>query len=109
MEKKARLNDKKRAKRRTKSKEKPKPEDNTFFSSWTALAGLAPPEEAADDGMEIEPRDHREFPFSERDEYPKFAVQEALAPSTKAPVKGTVCLSGCCHCSHFNYYSDAYL
>ena len=60
--------------------------------SWFSPAtwGLASPDDddPATDGVEIEPRDHREFPFSERDEYPKFSVQEALAPSTKAPVKG---------------------
>lgn len=32
---------------------------------------------------DIEPVDHREFPFSERDAYPKFAVEHSLAPSTK--------------------------
>jgi hypothetical protein len=32
--------------------------------------------------------DHREFPFSERDTYPKFAVEDALAPSTNSKAKG---------------------
>jgi hypothetical protein len=30
-----------------------------------------------------DPADHREFPFGERDAYPKFGVESALAPSTK--------------------------
>jgi len=52
------------------------------------LLGVAPDEVPDDKTLEIQPRNHREFPFSEREEYPKFSVQEALAPSTKAPVKG---------------------
>lgn len=31
--------------------------------------------------------DHREFPFSERDTYPKFAVEDALAPSTSSKAR----------------------
>jgi hypothetical protein len=31
--------------------------------------------------VEIEPLDHREFPFSDRDAYPKFTVEDALAAS----------------------------
>jgi hypothetical protein len=34
-----------------------------------------------DKEVEIEPLDHREFPFSDRDAYPKFAVEDALATS----------------------------
>jgi hypothetical protein len=33
----------------------------------------------AEDVQDIEPVDHREFPFSERDEYRKFTVDDALA------------------------------
>lgn len=36
------------------------------------------------DSKEIRPLDHREFPFSQRDAYPNFGVEDALAPgSTK--------------------------
>jgi len=38
--------------------------------------------EVNENELEIEPLDHREFPFSERDAYPKFAVEDALAPSS---------------------------
>ena len=31
---------------------------------------------------EIKPLDHREFPFSERDAYPRFLVEDALAPGS---------------------------
>ena len=31
--------------------------------------------------------DHREFPFSERDTYPKFAVEDALAPGTNSKAR----------------------
>lgn len=78
---------KKRAKKKAqRNKQKQEQKEQGFFASW----GLGSPDDLdpADDGVEVEPRDHREFPFSERDEYPKFSVQEALAPSTKAPVKG---------------------
>jgi hypothetical protein len=34
------------------------------------------------DEVEIEPLDHREFPFSDRDAYPKWSVDDALAPSS---------------------------
>jgi hypothetical protein len=37
-----------------------------------------------EDEGEIEPMDNREFPFSERDAYPLFGVEDALAPSSKA-------------------------
>ena len=37
--------------------------------------------DAADDG-EIKKMDHREFPFSERDAYPRFSVEDALAPGS---------------------------
>lgn len=40
-------------------------------------------EEGEDEG-DIEPMDNREFPFSERDTYPLFGVEDALAPSSKA-------------------------
>ena len=85
---------KKRAKKKpTKNnKDKDGTKEAAFNINWetlSTLVGMSPDEEPMEDGVEIEPRDHREFPFSERDEYPKFAVQEALAPSTKAPVKGT--------------------
>jgi hypothetical protein len=40
-------------------------------------------EEGEDEG-EIENMDNREFPFSERDAYPLFGVEDALAPSSKA-------------------------
>lgn len=32
--------------------------------------------------VEIEPLDHREFPFSDRDAYPKWPIEESLAPSS---------------------------
>lgn len=32
--------------------------------------------------VEIKPMDHREFPFSERDAYPRFSVEDALAPGS---------------------------
>ena len=91
---------KKRAKKRaTKNRAQDPAKDDSYFgttfgsmspyTTFSSLMGLNTEEEQMDGGMEIEPRDHREFPFSERDEYPKFSVQEALAPSTKAPVKGT--------------------
>lgn len=32
--------------------------------------------------VEIEPLDHREFPFSDRDAYPKWSIEDALAPSS---------------------------
>jgi hypothetical protein len=38
----------------------------------------------AEDEGEIELMDNREFPFSERDTYPLFGVEDALAPSSKA-------------------------
>jgi hypothetical protein len=41
-------------------------------------------EEGGEDEGEIENMDHREFPFSERDKYPKFGVEDALAPSSKS-------------------------
>jgi hypothetical protein len=34
------------------------------------------------DGEEIAALDHREFPFSEREAYPKFSVEDALAPGS---------------------------
>jgi hypothetical protein len=37
-----------------------------------------------EDEGEIVPMDNREFPFSERDTYPLFGVEDALAPSSKA-------------------------
>lgn len=46
--------------------------------------------------IEIEPLDHREFPFSERDKYPKFSVEDALAPGSTKARKGMyarVCFS----------------
>lgn len=34
------------------------------------------------DSGEIVPLDHREFPFADRDAYPKFSVEDSLAPGT---------------------------
>ena len=45
----------------------------------------------ADDG-EIEALDHREFPFSDRDLYPKFGVEDALAPSKNAASRTCILL-----------------
>jgi hypothetical protein len=41
-------------------------------------------ENEEEDEGDIEPMDNREFPFSERDTYPLFGVEDALAPSSKA-------------------------
>ena len=59
---------------------------NPSFSAFTG--GGDKTDEDGEEGVEVVPRDHREFPFSERDEYPKFSVMEAMAPSTKPPTKG---------------------
>lgn len=91
---------KKRAKKRaTKNKNQEPPREDSYFgttfgtvspyATFSSFMGLGEEEEMMEGGIEIEPRDHREFPFSERDEYHQFSVEEALAPSTKAPVKGT--------------------
>jgi len=80
---------KKRAKKKiSKNKKEAQAPTDNLYATWSQFVGLSSEEEAVEEAGEIEPRDHREFPFSERDEYPKFAVQEALAPSTKAPVRG---------------------
>jgi hypothetical protein len=40
-------------------------------------------EDEAECDADLENLDHREFPFSEGDAYPKFGVEDALAPSSK--------------------------
>ena len=48
-------------------------------------AGYGIPGEVADEEneLEIQPLDHREFPFSDRDAYPKLSVEDSLAPGKK--------------------------
>ncbi|GAX12066.1 hypothetical protein FisN_8Lh168 [Fistulifera solaris] len=46
------------------------------------------------DEVEIEPLDHREFPFSDRDAYPKWSVEDALAPSSNKKNGGNTRLHG---------------
>jgi hypothetical protein len=60
--------------------------NNSVESGNSASANEGDP----DKEVEIEPLDHREFPFSDRDAYPKFAVEDALAASkAKGSRRGT--------------------
>jgi hypothetical protein len=48
---------------------------------------------------EIAPLDHREFPFADRDAYPKLSVEDSLAPGT---TKGTLSISSLDKLVHCN-------
>ena len=54
-------------------------------------------DESNQDDEEIGALDHREFPFSDRDAYPKFAVEDALAPSSNKK-KGSYPILWVTHC-----------
>lgn len=63
---------------------------NSLESTWSDID----PEKE----VEIQPLDHREFPFAEREAYPKFVVEDALAASGKSGRRGKlrfVCIVCC--------------
>jgi hypothetical protein len=77
-------------KRTKKRKNKGKPavqkgrRNNSVDSAISNTSNEADP----DKEVEIEPLDHREFPFADRDAYPKFAVEDALAASKSKGMGG---------------------
>ena len=51
---------------------------------------------AEDDGGDIVPMDHREFIFADRDAYPKFSVEDSIAPGSSKGTCEKQIVAECC-------------
>lgn len=56
--------------------------EQSYYDKVFGIASSKSKDGQIGESREIELRDHREFPFSEKNEYKKFSVEDAIAPSS---------------------------